>query len=193
MLFDRLCEKSLYLDYTSLYLFFIGLWQCWKTNSDNDFFSSFSLQDDLNKHCNAMPYLMIVFQADFRECSVGFTGKSELSACDIITVSWPCRVEESGNLVKFAMLLFTIWNVVDSLFIVQNVINVCGKSWTTCYGHKEVVTFFLFCFFVGHLKKGNIEFLKVSSGPADERLTYKEVRKEWPVALLFKWSWVPLI
>jgi len=43
-------------------------------------------------------------QADFRECSVGFTGKSELSACDIIT----------------------------------NVINVCGKSWTTCYGHKEV-------------------------------------------------------
>merc|ERR1719447_818753 len=43
-------------------------------------------------------------QADFRECSVGFTGKSELSACDIIT----------------------------------NVINVCGRSWTTCYGHKEV-------------------------------------------------------
>merc|ERR1711962_1331706 len=43
-------------------------------------------------------------QADFRECSAGFTGKSELSACDIIT----------------------------------NVINVCGKSWTTCYGHKEV-------------------------------------------------------
>ena len=75
--------------------------------------------------------------------------------------------------------------MVDSLLIVQNVINVCGKSWTTCYGHKEVVTFFSFLFFVGHLKKGNIEFLKFSSGPADERLTYKEVRKEWPGALLF--------
>ena len=69
-------------------------WQCWKTNSDNDFFSSFSFQDDLNYHCNAMSCLIIVCQADFRECSVGFTGKSELSACDIITVSWPFRVEE---------------------------------------------------------------------------------------------------
>ena len=35
------------------------------------------------------------------------------------------------------------------------------------------------------LEKGNVEFLKFSSGPADERLTYKEVRKEWPGALLF--------
>ena len=97
---DRLCEKSIYLDYTSLYLFFIGLWQCWKTNSDNDFFSSFSLQDDLNDQCNALFNLMIIFQADFRECSVGFTGKSELSACDIITVSWPCRVEERRKILK---------------------------------------------------------------------------------------------
>ena len=144
LLTDRLCEKSIYWDYTSVYLFFSGLWQCWKTKWDRDFFSSFSFQDDLNNHCNALSYLTIVFQADFRECSAGFTGKSELSACDIITVSWPCRnVEwrkfEPGNLVKLAMLLFIIWNVVDSLFIVQNVINVCGKSWTTCYGHKEVV------------------------------------------------------
>ena len=50
---------------------------------------------DLNNHCNELVVLhMIVFQADFRECSAGFTGKSELSACDIITVSWRCIVVE---------------------------------------------------------------------------------------------------
>ena len=37
----------------------------------------------------------------------------------------------------------------------------------------------------GQLKKENIEFLKFSSGPADERLTYKEVRKEWPLFFVY--------
>ena len=44
---------------------------------------------------------------------------------------------------------------------------------------------FFFSFFCWSLEKRKVEFLKFSSGPADERLTYKEVRKEWPGALLF--------
>ena len=113
LLTDRLCEKSIYWDYTSVYLFFSGLWQCWKTKWDRYFFSSFSFQDDLNNHCNALSYLTIVFQADFRECSAGFTGKSELSACDIITVSWRCIVVEWRKILSQMLDVVIIWNVVN--------------------------------------------------------------------------------
>ena len=53
LLTDRLCEKSIYWDYnTSVYLFFSGLWQYWKTKSKKKIFSSFSFLDCIiAMHC----------------------------------------------------------------------------------------------------------------------------------------------